>query len=138
MAVIREPAKNPCGTCPYRQDAPSGLWGASMYAKLPLYDAESMYQPPQIFLCHQQDGRVCAGWTGCHDMDESLALRMAVVWCNITPETQEKILRYKTDVPLFASGAEAAQHGMRDYENPSDRAQREAAKMLRKPGITSE
>lgn len=25
----------PCDTCPYRQDAPSGLWSASEYAKLP-------------------------------------------------------------------------------------------------------
>lgn len=121
------PAKNPCKTCPYREDVPSGVWAAEEYAKLPAYDEPTYAQPPKLFQCHVNDhdddrARVCAGWAGCHDMDESMALRIAVVSGEITPETAKAIVDYVSPVPLFASGAEAAAHGMREIEDPSPEA----------------
>jgi hypothetical protein len=41
---------------------PSGAWVAEEYAKLPAYDRPTGEQPAGLFLCHQQDGRACAGW----------------------------------------------------------------------------
>ena len=128
---IREPARNPCGSCPYRRDVPSGVWAESEYAKLPAYDnAETFAQPGGLFLCHQQDGRVCAGWAGCHDMDNNLALRFAA--SDMDPEVLDAILDYRTDVPLWESGAAAAAHGMAEIETPDARARRVVAKIERK------
>ena len=67
MSVTLPPARTPCATCPYRTDVPSGVWAPEEYAKLLAYDEETAYQPLSVFLCHQVDGRVCAGWAGCHD-----------------------------------------------------------------------
>lgn len=57
---------------------PSGVWHPDEYAKLPGFDRPTAEQPPGVFLCHQQNGRVCAGWAGCHDMAQSLGVRFAV------------------------------------------------------------
>ena len=123
---IREPAKSPCGSCPYRRDVPSGVWAESEYAKLPRYDnAETWTQPTGLFLCHQQDGRVCAGWAGCHDMEENLAIRLHAR--EMPEKVWEAILDYRTDVPLWESGAAAAAHGMAEIETPSDKARRVVA-----------
>lgn len=122
MSALRPPAVNPCGSCPYRQDVPSGVWEAEEYEKLPRYDGETFEQVPGVFLCHQQDGRVCAGWAGCHDMSESLALR--VLAHELDGEVLNAILDYETETPLWANGAEAAEHGMADVEWPADDARR--------------
>lgn len=55
---IKAPAKNPCGSCPYRRDVPSGIWSEEEYDKLPQYDLPTGDQPPNVFLCHQQNGRL--------------------------------------------------------------------------------
>jgi hypothetical protein len=47
------PASNPCGSCPYRRDVPSGVWDAAEYEKLPRYDGPMADQPARLFLCHQ-------------------------------------------------------------------------------------
>lgn len=117
------PAPRPCASCPYRQDAPSGVWAASEYAKLPAYDEPTYAQPARLFLCHQHDrgddrARVCAGWAGCHDGDHLLALRVAVASGEITVEAADAIRDYVSPVPLFASGAEAAAHGVREIRSP--------------------
>lgn len=39
-------------------------------------------------------------------------------------------MRYTTTVPLFDSGAEAAEHGMRDIEEPSEEASRVIEKIV--------
>lgn len=49
---VRGPAPQPCASCPYRRDVPSGIWAAEEYAKLPAYDADTPFQPPHLFLCH--------------------------------------------------------------------------------------
>lgn len=132
---MKAPAARACGSCPYRCDAPSGLWAQVEYAKLPEFDKETHEQPPRAFSCHQQDGRLCAGWVGCHDMDQSLGLRLAATFGHISEEDLEATLAYQSPVPLFASGAAAAEHGMRDALAPGPRASRTARKLLRRRGV---
>lgn len=126
------PAKQPCGSCPYRRDVPSGIWSEDEYAKLPAFDRPTGEQPLAAFFCHQQDGRLCAGWVGTHDMVESLGLRMAVACGVIDRADQLAALDYVSPVPLFGSGAEAAAHGLADLESPDDRAQRTIRRLTRR------
>ena len=126
------PAARPCGSCPYRRDVPSGVWNASEYRKLPAYDNDTMGQPPHLFLCHQQDGRVCAGWAGCHDGAHLLALRVAAMSGTLTDDALEATINYVSPVPLFGSGAEAAAHGLTDVDQPDKRACRTIDNLTRK------
>jgi hypothetical protein len=134
MSEIRAPAPRPCDSCPYRRDVPSGIWDASEYAKLLGYDEPTMLQPPWLFLCHQQDGRVCAGWVGCHG-DQLLAIRLAAADRRMSLDTLCTTVNYRSPVPLFASGREAAEHGMAEIESPSLEARKSQSKLLRRrPG----
>lgn len=126
------PAKRPCSSCPYRRDVPAGVWDAEEYAKLPRYDGETFEQPVGVFHCHQQDGRVCAGWVGCHDMGQSLAVRLGASRGDLTPETVDALMDYTTPTPLFATGAEAAAHGAAGIRNPDERAHRLILRLLHK------
>lgn len=36
---------NPCHSCPYRRDVPSGVWATEEYDKLLPYDADTASQP---------------------------------------------------------------------------------------------
>lgn len=89
-----------------------------MYAKLPEYDRETGYQPPSVFMCHQQDGHLCAGWVGCHDMVESLGVRIGAATGQLSPDDLDAILKYESPVELFATGQEAAEHGLAAISNP--------------------
>jgi hypothetical protein len=114
-------------SCPYAEEVPSGIWDEGEYAKLPPYDEPTYAQPGGLFLCHQQDkgserARVCSGWAGCHDMSQNLALRMAVVAGEVSVEDAQAVADYVSPVPLFASGAEAAAHGLREIETPGAEA----------------
>ena len=122
-------AARPCGSCPYRRDVPSGVWAASEYDKLPDYDKPTPEQPFAVFLCHQRDGCMCAGWLACHGHErghELLALRLSFS----TGEADRAVLGYTTDVPVFASGAEAAAHGKRGIEQPDPKAKKLVAKLM--------
>lgn len=121
MSDLLKPSAAPCGTCPYRRDIPAGIWDASEYAKLPPYDGETWEQPPAPFLCHRNDGHLCAGWVGCHDTDHLLALRLV----RVDPATFD----YVSPVPLFGSGREAAAHGLSGINRPDRRARRAIAKL---------
>jgi hypothetical protein len=123
---VHPPAASPCGSCPYRRDVPSGIWSVDEYAKLPAYDAPTGEQPIGVFHCHRQDGRVCAGWAGCHDMQESLAVRIAALDGRLDAD---ELLDYETTTPLFDSGAEAALHGMKDIADPGPEARRVMEKL---------
>lgn len=125
------PPTVPCPTCPYRKDVPSGVWETSEYAKLPRYDEPTFAQPAGVFLCHTAPEQTCAGWAGCHDGDDLLALRMGVVDGRLTVETALAIRDYMSPVPLFASGAAAAEHGMAEVEAPGPRAETAIAKLVR-------
>lgn len=127
-----KPRPAPCPTCPYRRDVPSGVWSEEEYDKLPLYDGDVPEQAEagafSAFLCHSSQRYVCAGWAGCHDMANNLAVRMAPV--NDRDLDTAALVRYETAVPLFASGAEAAEHGKRDIQDPGPEAVRKVTQLL--------
>lgn len=124
------PARRPCRSCPYRRDVPSGVWDFVEYDKLRLYDRPTAEQPPGAFYCHQQDGRLCAGWVAVHDMINCLGIRILAA---VIPEADvDAIIDYTTDVPLFGSGAEAADHGEREIMSPSLEARMMVDKIRRK------
>ena len=128
MTDLPRPSKAPCGTCPYRLDIEPGIWAQHEYEKLPAYDGDTVEQVMkgafQLFMCHQNDGHLCAGWVGCHDTQHLLALRMNPVH----PSTYG----YVSPIALFATGAEAAAHGMSGIDNPSRAAQIKITKLERK------
>jgi hypothetical protein len=110
----------PCATCPYRRDVPSGIWAKTEYEKLRDYDGsvpeQAIAGAGGVFLCHQADGKICAGWAGCHDMHDTFAARLHA------GELDESVWDYESPVPLFASGSEAADHGEIEIEDPPVRA----------------
>ena len=130
MAALLVPRKRPCSSCPYRRDVPSGIWSADEYAKLVKFDGDVPEQAAAgafgVFLCHQRDGSLCAGWVGCHDMANNLAVRMGHRDLDV-----DAVLSYVSPLPLFGSGREAAEHGMRDIASPGPAAQRKARQLLR-------
>jgi len=125
-------AKAPCRSCPYRQDVPSGVWAAHEYDKLPGYDGEIIDQLGAgalgLLHCHQQDGRLCAGWVGTHDARNLLACRLA------SARLDPMVWDYESPVRLFASGTEAAAHGRRAIRRPDKAAQRVIGRLHRKRG----
>ncbi len=127
MQQFEPPAPRPCDSCPYRRDVPSGMWAESEYRKLPEYDLPTGLQPLKVFRCHQLDrdaphSRVCAGWAGCHDGDELAALRIAVRDGTMTAEVAVAVRDYVSPIPLFASGAQAAEHGLAQLAHPGPHA----------------
>lgn len=128
MTTVRQ---SPCSSCPYRRDVPSGIWAASEYEKLPPYDGETWEQAEAgatgLFFCHRTPDFLCAGWTGCHDMDDNLAMRLHARRQDVNPEVYD----YVSPVPLFATGAEAAAHGLRDLSEPNDTAQAKVRQLER-------
>jgi len=132
---VSEPAcvrKTPCASCPYRRGVPSGVWAASEYAKLEKYDGEIYEQVGNqaggLFFCHSDNQDLCAGWVG-HRKDpvDLLALRLALS----DGRVDLSAIDYRTDVPLFESGKEAAAHGIADIRNPSTEAQKVIEKITR-------
>lgn len=131
MRAIGPPAPRPCTSCPYRRDVPSGIWHREEYAKLRRYDAPTGEQPTGVFLCHTAPGRVCAGWAGCHDGAHLLALRIAEAGGRMTASDIDVTIDYVSPVPLFGSGAEAADHGEAEIAAPSPEAVYAMAKVTR-------
>ena len=125
--------QRPCPSCPYRRDVPSGIWAAEEYDKLPGYDGDvpdqMMARATGLFLCHSQPANLCAGWVGCHDMQNNLAIRLN------TRDIDPAVYEYVSPIPLFASGAEAAEHGKRDLPAPGPEARHKARQLLRLQGL---
>lgn len=127
----------PCPACPYKKCVASGVWAAEEYEKLVEYDAPTSSQPPIPFMCHDSDRSVldtlCAGWFHCHNSRgrefELLAVRLAEAFGKLDPSTIED-----PEPELFASGVEAALHGVREIAAPSDQAQRTIDALLIKHG----
>ena len=130
---MKPPKKSPCGSCPYRQDAPTGLWHYEEYIKLPEYDRPMPEQPQGVFGCHQDDGHLCAGWVGTHDMKRNLAVRLNWLTGHMTDEEFLQVLGYETKTPLFATGREACNHGLQDYDAPPERTERVKKKLKKNP-----
>ena len=120
---------NPCSACPYRKDAPSGLWAPTEYAKLPEYDNPTHAQPLGVFMCHDGDRStdLCRGWLDAIDKENNLALRFACGMGSLSPEI---IDLPKSSTPCFNSGQEACDHGMRDIDCISDKAARKQEQLL--------
>jgi hypothetical protein len=124
---------SPCASCPYRRSVPSGVWAEAEYDTLLNFDGEPHEQAMNpgglhLFMCHQADEKLCSGWVGHKDSPhDMLALRIGVA----RGEVAREALDYATDVPLFASGAEAAEHGKRDIENPGTEARGQVGKITR-------
>lgn len=121
--------KRPCGSCPYRQDVPSGVWEQEEYEKLRAYDGtiaeQAIAGAGRLFMCHQGDGNLCAGWAGCHGMRDLFAARLHAGLLH------ESVWDYESPVPLFSSGAEAAEHGEADLDWPSPEAEAVVEKITR-------
>lgn len=130
------PADLPCPSCPYRRDVPSGVWTDAEYDKLPGYDESTPFQPVRVFMCHQQNGRLCAGWVGCHDVDHLLSLRIAVADGSLTVDDMQATADYVCPVELWGSGAEAAEHGKADVGWPDREAREVIAKVTRRQAKT--
>jgi hypothetical protein len=134
MTEPKPPRKTPCASCPYRKSVPSGLWHESEYRKLERYDGETHEQQTvNLFSCHQGEGDICSGWLGHRDPLDMLAVRIGLSMGTIDGRSAE----YTTTVPLFASGREAAEHGMQDIETPSDDAVEAIQKIVKKRGLAS-
>lgn len=127
-----KPPTRPCGSCPYRRDVPSGLWEASEYEKLPKFDDMNDPDSYTLFGCHQQNDCACAGWVAVHDMENSIGLRLGISMGQVEGDDWQTFVDYTTDVPLFDSGTEAAEHGMREIDNPSPEGSRAIDKLRAK------
>ncbi len=64
-------------------------------------------------------------------MDESLGFRIAAAG-DLTADEVEFVRDYTTDVPVFASGAEAAAHGLDLLDQPPAEAVRLITKLARR------
>lgn len=114
----------PCASCPYRRDAPPGIWDASEYRKLAEYDDAGRAMPVLApFHCHQENvtGKptLCRGWIACHGLD-SVAVRLAV-HAGLLPVEQATAA---CPVPVYSSGKEACAAGLKGVRRPGARARR--------------
>jgi hypothetical protein len=131
---IKAPCAVPCVDCPYRMDAPSGLWAEDQYDKLPDYDKDiGEGQPLAVFLCHEQNGHLCAGWVGCHGGENLISIYIEAASGGLSSEELVKTLEHKPRVPLFESGIAAAEHGKEEIEYPGERARKRADAVMAKP-----
>jgi hypothetical protein len=124
----------PCSTCPYRQDVPSGVWADTEYEKLRAYDNKTEDQPIGPFMCHATPEHLCHGWAVCHTRRadamakggehayDLVALRM------FPPDSPLP----QGTTPLWESGNEAADHGQAEIEHPSIDARLTVERLKRK------
>jgi hypothetical protein len=126
--------KEPCASCPYRQDCPSGVWSEGEYEKLERFDNNDRFSPADrfpdtaIFMCHQpSEGAeaLCRGWLSVHADD--IAVRIALVSGATTRDDVDAPVK----TPLFGSGREASEAGKAAIRNPSPEAIRHAQKIMR-------
>jgi Family of unknown function (DUF6283) len=80
-----------------------------------------------MLFCHGTPELVCAGWAAVHGSQRSLGLRVAA----LRGHDVTAVLEYRTDVPLFASGHEAAEHGRSGIEDPGEDARQAVGKVGR-------
>jgi uncharacterized protein DUF6283 len=63
---MRSDLREPCKSCPYRRDAPLGLWHRSEFENLLAHDANELHGA--MFGCHKdrerppEERRFCVGW----------------------------------------------------------------------------
>jgi hypothetical protein len=117
---------DPCSSCPYRRDTPSGVWGAEEYLKLPAYD--EFMGGAGTFLCHHSPvtgcDTVCRGWL--EVQHGNLFARIAAHRVEVNKENENP-----TKVPLYSSGAEACRAGLRGVRRPGKKAQTVIQKLVK-------
>ena len=123
-------APNPCLSCPYRLDHPSGVWSLEEYEKLRGYDRDFMSGATLgIFLCHQTNatGRetACKGWATVHS--ETPAVRIAMAQGDLDPEQ----VYAESVVECYESGDAAADAGEEDIECPGEAARAMTEKLIK-------
>jgi len=80
----------------------------------------------RVNLKNLRQGRcLCGGWLLTHDRDHLLALRVHAHNLDMS------VWSYAPTIEVFASGAEAAAHGISGIENPSPEAQRKIDGLVR-------
>jgi hypothetical protein len=126
---MKGPAATPCNSCPYRTDVPSGVWAAEEYEKLPTFDLPT--EQHRVFLCHKAGDNLCAGWCGTHEVAALIGPRIMLAAGDLSPEDYAAACDYVSPIPLFESGAAAAEHGMRDIEHPSEEARLTVARVTK-------
>jgi hypothetical protein len=107
------------------------VWAKTEYGKLRDYDGEIAAQAvagaTAPFHCHSSPEKLCSGWLGHRDHPADL---LAVRLGYLSGCVSKAALDYATDVPLFASGAEAAAHGEENIENPGSAAEEAIRKIV--------
>lgn len=127
--MTKEPlivAEHPCSSCPYRRDTPSGIWAREEYEKLRDYDDNHAFG---VFLCHHSPSMdrnaVCRGWLVVHA--DSVAVRLAVSDGVIRREDHYR----PCDTPLYKSGNQAANAGIKGIKRPNKKARTAIAKLVK-------
>lgn len=126
----------PCRSCPYRRDVPSGVWDASEYIKLPDYDMPTAEQPFGVFLCHSDDriNTLCRGWVEVHRGQGQRDHGYDLLSLRFTGAAHlvDEVLANPCETPLFASGAEACRHGLAEADDPGDEAMAVVERLARR------
>lgn len=122
-----KPRSTACASCPYRKDAPPGIWHESEYEKLPEYDKETGEQPLRLFLCHTDKDCLCRGWIEVNP--DTLALRIGVATGQVSPEDA---MPEPCGIAFHKSGAAACKAGKKGIKKPGKRAMTMIRKILRK------
>lgn len=121
--------KNPCPSCPFRKDCPSGIWDESEYEHLRIYDGDIGQQivrgATSTFHCHSTPEDLCAGWVGTFGPWELAVLRLH------SDKLDPSVWDYETSVALHESGQAAYEHGMARYKAPGDDARQAILKIKR-------
>lgn len=123
----------PCSSCPYRADHPSGVWSKHDYEKLRGYAYRGDDQLPEtsVFLCHHSrlgftEPAACKGWATVER--ESIAVRLGMMNQTLNPDQ----VWADPATELYESGAEAAERGLTDIRDPGERAIRMIRQIWRK------
>jgi hypothetical protein len=124
-----EARPRPCPSCPYRADAPSGIWARVEYEKLTEFDGsigeQAINGAMGLFMCHNTPTKLCSGWLATHGPDNLLALRIQHE--RVSPD----VFDYTTDVAVHTSGQAAHDHGVRDLDAPSPAAMDAVEKIMK-------
>ena len=118
----QKPLTAPCGQCPFRPDAPLGIWAKAHYLML----GEMCGVGPRnegMFECHQDrllepyEGRICAGWLlwQREHGTPSLGLRAALGRGEVDPEVYEQI-----SGDIFEDAGEMVRANLAAYDRIED------------------
>jgi len=105
----------PCNSCPYRKDAPLGLWDKSEFDKLLEEDKK---QFGATYRCHKNDGSCCKGWLINQDKrnQPNINLRLMLLKSGVKRDYLDKL---KSNTEMFETIEE-----MVKTNYPNDKSER--------------